>query len=680
MIGTKWKKPVVSLAALGLALSVSACESIPGPDGQDVVQFADDMSLVELANTLDVEAGRVEITLYREGVVVRELEIKSTQALSTNERVQGRITDLGETAEGPYVELNIEGLRISYTDDTRVLTRDGEIDLATFVARVTAALAEGAKLAIEAERSPPDVPQAPDAEEFVAQQIKLLGEGEGRIIEINIDRDNLIRNDNPFPDGWIAVLNRQFELRIREGITHLEKEVPNLEKQRFEGKIESVDLDAYSFKLVEGPVVYVIKGETEVRYEDGDEHRLPDLEAVARALDANLTVYTAGCGVVRQTEPRVLVAIAVVFEVAPPPMKEFEGVVASVNLDDSTVTLEGDRRITVRITAETYFRTTTENDLSTAAYQPHLLGTLEEVAAAVDEGHTVVTAGVGVVVQEDPLTIEAKKIVFIVRPPPLEEFRGAVASVDLTERLVYLADETQIQITNETELWFAAGDEHRIGTLEEVAAAVGGGATVVAAGVGEVVSEGPLVIRAKKVLFVVEPPGLTTFKGVVASVDVEGGSFTLEDQTLIYVRDETVFWYHADDLHSLGSLQEVAEAVRTGQTVVAAGVAAIESTDPRVLVARKVAFFVVSPGIQHFEGVVESVNLDARSFKLVEGPTIRLVEGSLIVFEEGSEALGSLDAAASVVNATGKVTASGLGLLETSEPHVLIAIAVVFRI
>jgi predicted RNA-binding protein len=680
VIGNTWNKSAVALAALGCTLSLISCESIPGPNAGDDMQFANDMSLLELANTLDIEAGRVEITLYREGVVVRELEIKSEEALATNERVQGRITDLGETEAGPYIQLNIEGLSIGYTDDTRVLTRDGEIDLATFLARVTAALAEGDRLAVEAERSPPDAPQAPDVEEFVAQQIKLLGEGEGRILELNIDRDNLIRNENPFPDGWIAVLNRQFELRIREGITHLEKEVPNLEKQRFEGRIESVDLDAYSFKIVEGPEVYVIKGETEIRYEDGDEHRLPDLEAVARAIEDGMSVFTAGYGLIRQSEPRVLAAIAVVFEVAPPPMEDFEGVVASVDLDDSTVTLEGDRRITIRITGETQFRTTTEDDVSVAANPPQLLGSLEEVAAAVDEGHTVVAAGIGIVVQEDPLTIEAKKIVFVVRPPPLEEFRGVVDSVDQAEAVVYLEDETQIQITDGTELWFAVGDEHRAGTLDEVQEALNAGNTVVAAGFGEVVSKGPLVIRAKKVLFIVEPPGLTTFEGVVASVDLEQGSFTLENETVVYVVDGTVIWFQSNDLHSLGSLGAVAEAVRTGETVVAAGVAEVESTEPRELVARKVGFFVVSPGIQHFEGVIESVNLEAHSFKLVAGPTIRLVEGSLIVYEEGSETLSSLASVADLVRLERRVTASGLGLLETSEPLVLIAIAVVFRI
>jgi hypothetical protein len=54
-------------------------------------QFSTDLSLLELANTLDVEAARVEITLYRQGVVIKELEIKSPESLGNDERVEGRV-------------------------------------------------------------------------------------------------------------------------------------------------------------------------------------------------------------------------------------------------------------------------------------------------------------------------------------------------------------------------------------------------------------------------------------------------------------------------------------------------------------------------------------------------------------------------------------------------------------
>jgi hypothetical protein len=52
----------------------------------------------------------------------------------------------------------------------------------------------------------------------------------------------------------------------------------------------------------------------------------------------------------------------------------------------------------------------------------------------------------------------------------------------------------------------------------------------------------------------------------------------------------------------------------------------------------------------------------------------------MIVHESGGETLGTFEAVAEVVGSGGTVTAAGMGLLETSDPLVLIAIAVVFRL
>ncbi len=565
----------------------------------------------------------------------------------------------------------------SCNDETRFTTRDdaAELEPASVLARIQGAVADGARPAVEARRPAPSVPQAPDDESFTASQIKLLGEGEGRILEMTIDRDNLARNESGFPDGWMTLLAREFEIRIREGITHLERERPNLEKEKFEGMIESVNLDRQSFVIKDGPEVRLIPGETEIRYEDGDEHRLPSLEAVDRAIKEGFTVYTAGVGVVESHEPLKLIAIVVVFEVEPPPMEDFEGLVAEVDLVDRLVVLEGG--LIIQITDETYIRFNADH--------AHLLGSLEEVQRALDAGLKVVAAGVGVVVSEEPLIIEAVKIVFVVRPPPMEDFRGLVAEVDLIERTVLLANGTLVQVKDDTEIWFGtAAEDHRLGSLEAVAEALAAGRRVIAAGVGELVSEDPLVICAKKIMFVLEPPNLHAFHGVVESVNLDAHTFTLRSGLVVRINDETVVWFQAADVHSLRTLAAVWEALEAGLTVVAAGVGrpdvAVSNVEADRLLAVKVAFFVVPPGIQHFEGTVISVDLEGYSFTLEDGPTVRVVEGTMIVHEDCDESLGSLEAVAEVVRAGGRVRAAGLGLLETSEPFVLIAVTVVFRV
>jgi hypothetical protein len=664
-----------SLAVTGLLLSGNACETIPGPeDMSEISEFSSDMSLLELANTLDVEAARVEITLYRQGVVVRELEIKTQESLTDDERVEGRVVDVVIGEGGGYFVLNIEALRIAFDENTVFSTREdnAELDAETVLTRIRAALAANGRPAIEATRPAPSVPQSPDDEAFTASHIRLLGEGEGRILEMN---------------GWITLLAREFEIRIREGITRLERERPNLIKEKFEGEVEEVFLDRQAFLIKDGPEVRIIPGETEIRFEDGDDHRLPSLEAVKRALDEGFRVFTAGVGVVVSEDPHRLVAIAVVFEVEPPPMEHFEGRVESVDLVDSTVTLvEGP---VIRITAQTHVRF-----LESYA---HLLGSLEAVDEALDDGKTVMAAGVGVVVEEDPLLLEALKIVFVLRPPPMEDFRGVVEDVDLVDSVLTLANGTLVRVTACTEISFgvpgtaeASGTEdpqpdHRLGSLEAVAEAVDRGLTVIAAGIGVVESEEPLLIAAKKIVFILEPPHLIAFHGLVKSVNLDAHTFTLANGTVVRVNDETVVWFQAADVHSLRTLRAVAEALEDDLVVVAAGVGkpdvtTVSNVEGARLLAVKVAFYVVAPGIQHFEGTVTGVDVDGRSFTLDDGTVVRIVEGTVIVHHNGDESLASFDVVAQLFESGVPVKAAGLGLLETSDPLVLIAVAVVFRV
>ncbi len=676
MVGTRVRNSARSLTLLGIVLGMAACADTPGlgPDGLgELPAFASDVTMLGFQSEVNAAAARIEIVLAGDGLLAREVAIKSGEVLRTPERIHGHITRLEPTSTGGLLTLDIGDLKVQFTGETGigVFGTDGAMDLETFVARVTAALAEGHHLAVVAMRAPPDAPQAPGDGAFLAARLLLGGEGEGRILVLNIDGDNLVRNDDPPPDGWVAVLGLRIELRVTEGLTRIRKERDDIRVERFEGVVKSVHLDRHAFTLRNGTVIRLVR-ETEIKYEVGDEHRLGSLEEVARAVNAGLTVVSAGAGVVEGREPLRLVAIAVVFELAPPPMVDFEGVVASVDLENRSVMLE--RGLTIRITDDT--------EIGFNADREHMLGSLEEVAKAIADDRTVVAAGVGVVEQHEPPVIVARKVVFVLRQPPMREFRGVVRAVHLPDSIVVLVEGPAVRVTAHTEISFETGDTDRFGSLEAVAEAVAAGTKVLAAGVGEVASASvdPAIIVAKKIVFFSAPPDVTAFHGLVESVDLAAQTFTLKGGPTVRVVDGTVVWFAENDAHALRSLAAVAEALANHQVVLAAGIGVVENNDPLTLVARKVAFMVVPPGIQYFEGVIASVDSEARSFTLEGGPTVRLVEGTMIVHEAGGETLGSFEAVAEVVGSGGTVTAAGMGLLETSEPHVLIAIAVVFRL
>jgi hypothetical protein len=683
MIAAKVRKHVATLALMGGLVGLGACSDVQLPAELDQLEtYASDINMLEFSSSLDARAIRVDVALYGERMVAREVAIRSGgDAVEDEERIHARVVGVERTDQGALVNLDIAGLAVVITTETRFVVRssDAELDFESFIARVTAAVTDGQHPAIVALRLPPDAPQAPDDGEFVAAAIVLVGEGEGRIISLNIDHDNLMRNEAPPPDGWLAVLGVEIELRVSEGLTHIKREHDDIVTKRFEGVVGEVSLEDSTVTLGSGTIVRILDG-TVFRYEEGDEHRLPSLHAVARALEAGEKVVTAGVGIVRQKDPLVLLAIAVVFELAPPPVIEFEGFVEAVDLTDSTVTLRNGAIL--HITAETEFRGELERD--------HVLGSLEEVAKALDEDETVVAHGVGILLQSDlalsasdPAEIEVLKVAFVVRLPPMEGFRGVVESVDPTDSIVRLEGGPTVKITADTEVLFES-DEHQLATLEDVVAALAEGKTVYAAGVGEVIatdvaSTGPVVIIAHKIVFWLAPPDVTPFHGVVKSVDVTKSLFELADGTVVRVVDHTIIWFTQGDASSLRSLEAVAEALEAGLTVLAAGVGVVEATDPLTITARKVGFMVVPPGIQYFEGVITSVDREAKTFTLDDGTTVRIVEGTLIVHEDGGNTIGSVDALAEVVANDGRVVASGLGLLETSDPLVLIGIVVVLR-
>jgi hypothetical protein len=347
------------------------------------------------------------------------------------------------------------------------------------------------------------------------------------------------------------------ELRVSEGITQLHAERDDLEKREFEGKVESVGADLQTFKLDGGTVVRIVD-DTKIAYEQGDEHRLGSLADVGAALEAGKEVFTAGYGIVEGTEPLRLAAVHVVFEIAAPKMEGFEGYVDSVDETAGTLTLANGR--VIQITDATKIKHEAESNL--------YLTSLGAVAEALMAGETVVAWGEGDIVGEDPITISAACIVLKLVPPPAEDFEGAVESVDETERVITLTNEVVVLITDDTEFKQEAGYLNSFGAVVEAFAA---GESLVGWGEGVVESENPLTIRAGFVAFKLAPPPPESFEGTVLSVDVDGGSLTLTDGTVICMTDATKITYEEGDLHRLPSLHAVSDAVDAATTVYTAG-------------------------------------------------------------------------------------------------------------
>jgi hypothetical protein len=76
----------------------------------------------------------------------------------------------------------------------------------------------------------------------------------------------------------------------------------------FAGRVGSVDLEAGTFTLVEGPTIQ-ITGETTF----ADRSFVTALGGVAEALAQGQAVYVEGCGTLVSEEPRVIAATVVAF-------------------------------------------------------------------------------------------------------------------------------------------------------------------------------------------------------------------------------------------------------------------------------------------------------------------------------------------------------------------------------
>jgi hypothetical protein len=165
-------------------------------------------------------------------------------------------------------------------------------------------------------------------------------------------------------------------------------------------------------------------------------------------------------------------------------VREFEGIVQSVDQTANTVTLK-DGTI-IRIVAGTEFEAR-EGD------EDDHLTSLAAVQDALTGGKTVEAEGRGLVDSTSPLTLDAIRIEFEVEgeepPPPvmMVEFDGLVASVDIAGSTFTLSSGAVVTVTSETRI-DAEGD---LLTLQAVSDAVAAQHMVRAEGHATVTSAGP---------------------------------------------------------------------------------------------------------------------------------------------------------------------------------------------
>lgn len=172
------------------------------------------------------------------------------------------------------------------------------------------------------------------------------------------------------------------------------------------------------------------------------------------------------------------------------------------------------------------------------------------------------------------------------------EFEGIVSSVDEAAGTATLADGTIIRIVQATEIE-REGDDDNLTSLGAVAAALAQGALVEAEGEGVVESADPRTIVAKEVEFEIEDdsddiPGNVEFESDVVSVDEVAGSVVLANGTVVRIDAGTRI--DGGSGEDPGSLAEVAAAIAGGERVVAEGEGIVESTSPRVILAKEIEF------------------------------------------------------------------------------------------
>lgn len=559
-------KRFVRLLALAAAPVIGACglADLTGPDGEVLDAFVQTLEMDGFQSMVLGSPAEVEVTLLPGELIASELSVRPT-GQSGEDRIQSRVIGVAENGDSGVLTFLLGDLQVSYDADTRFWFNGVEVPRVLFLTQVTSNLSAGLDLPIVAERVTPATPQEPDDDLFVAAAMAITGDGEPRI-RLSIDEDNFQMATNPSegePDGWLNVLGISIQIRVTDGTTELESEEHDFEEvEEFEGLIGSVSLETASVTLTDGTVISLVD-RTQIQH---DEHLISTLTGVAEALEAGHEVLTWGKGAVESEDPLVLLAIKIAFKARMEDeehVEDFEGFVNEVRLDDGAFTVSDGT--VVRIVDRT----------EVVAYHDGGPTTLEGVLAALEDGYEVLAWGHGEVESEDPLTLEALRVVFKVREAQHtnREFEGNVASVDLEAGSVEYDNGKVIILTENTEI--EGYNDHSPMTLEEVAEALEFGYEIRSWGHGEVESEEPLVIVAHEIVFkaIVED-----FEQDVAEIDESAGTITLENGWVLSLCDFTEI--EAANEGSPNTLAGANDALEAGDRVRVWGVGYVTGEEP----------------------------------------------------------------------------------------------------
>ncbi len=490
------KLKAARILALAAVAGATACSGELGTDpgsSTELKQFFEEITLGQFEEAIASGPASVEIKLG-EGLVARSVEVDGPGAEGDDEEILARVLNVDVTDALSSLTLDLNGLAIQFGAATEFRIGDDNVSFGAFVEHLNAILAEGHEPWVKAERPRPDVPQDPDDPTFFATDLRLVDGHDHQKLEVFVDGDNLLINDTPPPDAWLEVFGVKIELRISTGETELEEKRDEARKHEFEGVVHSVDPEDGQVILESGTVLIFGDGSEIVQHDQEDDDHSDDrtlgtLSAVQEALDAGETVFVFGNGIVQGEGPLTLLVIEAKFEIEPPPMAEFEGIVNEVSVDEGFVVLDDGTKIVIE-----------GDDVIESGDDgtDHLL-TLAAVQEAVAAGDTVKAEGHGVIESESPHVILARKVEFEIEnddddgAAAVADFTGIVTSVSEGDRAFHIGEDIVILVTENTMI----DGEGDITTFEGLVEAFNADVTVRAEGAGNVESDGtPTVIAA----------------------------------------------------------------------------------------------------------------------------------------------------------------------------------------
>ncbi len=170
----------------------------------------------------------------------------------------------------------------------------------------------------------------------------------------------------------------------------------------FEGYVTSVDFANQSFTLTNGTIVKITEKTEVITIGDGTFYA--SLEEVNAALTAGDKVIAWGAGEVESTEPLTIIACEMRFKLkeTEPTYENFEGAIESLHAAEEIFTLPNGTVVQM-----------VEGTTIMQAEQGEALMSWQAVVDAIDNQQTVVAWGFGDPVGQEPLTIAAVKVWFV---------------------------------------------------------------------------------------------------------------------------------------------------------------------------------------------------------------------------------------------------------------------------